>query len=166
MATKAETTMSRFQIIEAKLHHCGAIVRRLREEHQEAVAWLGINSHREIRDKFDASAFRRGWMIDGRLAGLGGVVGTSLSSEGFIWLALTNEASRHPYAVAREARRQLDEIMVVKHVLYTWLIPEDRTALRFATRLGFEIADLTPRPVGRGYMIAVRYTRNKLERAA
>lgn len=159
--------MGRFQIIEAKAHHCGAIIRRLREEHQEAVAWLGINSHREIRDKFDASTFRRAWTIDGRLAGLGGVVGTAISSEGFVWLALTNEASRHPFAVAREARRQLAAIMVTKRALYTNLTPEDKTALRFAMRLGFEVLDPTPRPVGRGRVISARYTgAREVERAA
>lgn len=158
--------MGRFAITEAKIWHCGAIIRRLREEHQEAVAWLGINSHREIRDKFDASTFRRAWMIDGRLGGLGGVVGTAISSEGFVWLALTNEAARHPYAVARESLRQLSEIMQVKRVLHTSLIPEDKPALRFASKLGFEIVDPTPRPVGRGRVIAAEYRLIPIEKAA
>ncbi len=158
--------MSRFAILEAQPYHCGQIVRKLREEHQEAITWLGINSHREIRDKFDASTFRRAWTIDGRLAGLGGVVGTAISSEGFVWLALTNEASRHPYAVAREAIRQIDEIMVTKRTLHTCLIPEDKTALRFASKLGFEIIDPIPRPVGRGRVIAVQYRLIPVEKAA
>ena len=158
--------MGRYQIIEAKTWHCGAIIRRLREEHQEAVAWLGINSHREIRDKFDVSTYRRAWTIDGRLAGLGGVVGTALSSEGFVWLALTNEAARHPYASVRMVHRQLAEVMTVKRVLHTCLIPEDKAALRFATKLGFEIVDPTPRPVGRGRVIAAQYRLIPIERAA
>jgi hypothetical protein len=138
----------------------------MREEHQEAVAWLGINSHREIRDKFDASTYRRAWTIDGRLAGLGGVVGTAISAEGFVWFVLTNEGSRHPYAATRMVRRQLDEVMVVKRVLHTCLIPEDKTALRFATRLGFEVLDPIPRVVGRGRVIAVQYRLIPVEKAA
>lgn len=149
--------MGRFQIIEARVWHCGAIIRRLREDHQNAVALLGINSHREIREKFDASMFRRAWTIDGRLAGLGGVTGTTLSMTGFVWMALTNEAARHPYAVARESVRQIAEIMQVRHELCTTLIPEDKAALRFATRLGFEVAHGVPIPYGRGHVIAVRY---------
>lgn len=158
--------VGQFQIIEAKPWHCGAIIRRLREEHQEAVAWLGINSHREIRDKFDASMYRRAWTIDGRLAGLGGVVGTAISAEGFVWLALTNEAARYPIAAGRMVLRQLDEVMAVKRVLHTCLIPEDKSALRFATKLGFEVIDPTPRQVGRGRVIAAEYRLIPIEKAA
>ena len=158
--------MSRFEIIEARPFHCGAIVRRLREEHRAAIAGLGINSHRSIRTNFDDSTFRKAWLIDGRLAGLGGVTGPALSSDGLIWLALTEEASRHPFAVAREARRQMDEIMTVKRTLYTCLIPEDKTALRFAMRLGFEIVNSTPIPVGNGRVISVRYQKIPISEAA
>lgn len=158
--------MSRFAVIEAHPYHCGQIVRKLRDEHQEAVAWLGINSHREIRDKFDASTFRRALTINDRLIGLGGVVGTALSAEGFVWCSLTNEASRHPIAIARVIKRQLAEIMVVKRVLHTCLIPEDKTALRFASKLGFEVIDPIPRLVGRGRIIAVQYRLIPVEKAA
>jgi hypothetical protein len=151
--------MSRFDVTEAKVWHCGAIIRGLRSEHKAAVAWLGLNSHREIRDKFDASTFRRAWFIDNRLSGLGGVVGSALSTDGFIWLALTQDGANHSYAVAREAVRQMAEIMRVKHVLRTTLIPEDKTALRFATRLGFEIEHSTPVPVGQGHVLSVIFAR-------
>lgn len=158
--------MGRFQIIEAKAHHCGAIIRRLREDHQAAVALLGINSHREIRERFDASAYRRAWSIDGRLAGLGGVTGSTISGTGFAWMALTNEAARHPYAVARETLRQIADIMLVKREIVTTLIPEDKLALRFATRLGFEVDHGVPIPYGRGHVIAVRYGRGHTVRKA
>lgn len=150
--------MSRFEVREARVWHCGQIIRQLREEHREAVGWLGLNSHREIRDRFDASVFfRRSWFIDGRLAGLGGVVGPALSSDGMIWLALTEAACAHPFAVAREAKRQMDEIMQVKRSLFTSLIPTDRTALRFALRLGFELEHTTPMPLGNGTVLSVRF---------
>ena len=158
--------MSRFEIIEAKTHHCGQIIRRLRDEHQAAILGLGISSHHAIRANFDGSTFRKAWLIDGHLAGLGGVTGPALSSEGFIWLALTNEAASHPYAVTREAIRQIAEIMILKRTLYTHLIPEDKVALRFATRLGFEVINSTPIPIGRGHVISVRYSREPAEKVA
>lgn len=151
--------MSRFEVTEAKPWYCGAIIRRLRSEHKAAVAWLGLNSHREIRDKFDASSFTRAYFIDGHLSGLGGVMGSALSTSGFVWLALTEEAAVHPYAVAREAKRQMAEIMQTKHVLRTTLIPEDRSALRFALRIGFEIEHSTPIPVGTGHVLSVIFVR-------
>lgn len=150
--------MSRFEVTEAKVWHCGAIIRRLREEHKEAVGWLGLNSHREIRDRFDASvSFRRSFFIDGHLAGLGGVAGPSISSDGVIWLALTEQACWHPYAIAREAKRQIAEIMQVKRTLTTTLIPTDKAALRFALKIGFEVDSPTPIPVGGGHVILVRF---------
>lgn len=147
----------KFEIVPAKIWHSGQIIRQLREEHRYAAAWLGINSHQEIRDRFDASLFAKSWLIDGKLAAMGGVCGSVLSDEGFVWLALTEEAARYRYAAAREARRQIAEIMVVKRNLFTTLIPEDRTALRFAMRLGFEVVSPTPIPVGNGSVIPVRY---------
>lgn len=147
----------KYQIVGAKIWHCGQIIRKLREEHREATAWLGINSHQEIRDRFDASFFARSWLIDGNLAAMGGVCGSVLSDEGFVWLALTQEATRYPYAAAREAIRQVWQIMAVKHSLITTLIPTDKAALRFAMRLGFEVEHPTPIPVGNGHVIAVRY---------
>lgn len=149
--------MSRFEVTEAKVWHCGAIIRRLREEHKAAVCWLGLNSHREIRGRFDASvSFRRSFFVDGHLAGLGGVAGPAISSDGVVWLALTEQACRHAYVVAREAKRQIAEIMQVKRTLTTSLIPTDKAALRFALRLGFEMDSPTPIPLGNGEVISVR----------
>jgi hypothetical protein len=78
--------MTRFQVIEAKEHHCGQIVRRLRAEHARAIAGFGVHAHREIRTNFDASAFRRAWLIDGRLAALFGVTG-ALLGVARLWVA-------------------------------------------------------------------------------
>ncbi len=147
--------MVKFEVTEAKIWHCGSIVRRLRDEHFHALSGLGINSHQEIRDKFDASMFVRALFIDDHLVGLGGVTGTAISTDGFIWLALTEEASQYPVAIAREAKRQIDEIMKIKRTLYTSLIPSDKTALRFALRLGFELEHTTPVPAGQGYVLSV-----------
>lgn len=148
-----------FTPIEAKAHHCGQMVRSLRAEHQQAVAALGINAHRDLRDRFMQSTIRRAWSLDGKLAGLLGVTGSALSAQGLIWLAITDEAAKHPVAVLRECRRTIDEIMIVKRELFTTLIPDDKTALRFAMYLGFEVAHTTPIPVGRGHVIAVRYAK-------
>lgn len=158
--------MTEFRIIEAREYHCGQIIRRLREEHHAAIMGLGVNAHREIRAKFDDSAFRRAWLIDDRLAGLGGVTGPLASSSGFIWLALTAQATRYPVAIMKEAQRQIDQILETKRDLVTSLIPGDRTAIRFATRLGFEVAHTSMVPYGNGEVISVRYRGKSLARAA
>lgn len=135
--------MTDFTVIPAKSFHCGMMVRRMRAEHSQAHAMLGVDArrqHEELRASFHASCFRRAWLIDGQLAALGGVVGTALSAHGFIWLVLTDQARRYPVAVVKEARRQLAEVMVTFREIYTTVLPNDAAARRLAIFLGFHVA--------------------------
>lgn len=133
--------MSTFEIVEAKSYHCGQMVRALRNDHHKALLKLGLNAHRQLRACYDDSGFCRAWMIDGKLAGLGGVTGTIASSTGYIWLALTEDATRHPKMIIKEARNQLEEIMSTKRQLFTTLVDADPTSRRFAEHLGFQIIE-------------------------
>ena len=116
------------------------MARLLRTEHHHAILRAGANVHRELRQCFEDSSFRRAWLIDGHLAALGGVRAPSMCAHGYVWLALTNQAARHPVAVVREAKRQLASIMVTKRELATTLIDGDDAARRFAVFLGFHVA--------------------------
>lgn len=136
--------MTTFAIIDAKPHHCGQMVRLLRIEHQSAIARLGLNSHRELRERFDQSSFRRSWLIDGKLAALGGVTGAKISGHGFLWLAISERARKYPVAIVKEARRQLAEVMLVKRELATTILNGDDAARRLAVFLGFHVADDGP----------------------
>lgn len=129
--------MPDFTIIDAKPFHCGQMVRLLRREHQQVIARIGIDSHRELRARFDSSTFKRAWLIDGKLGALGGVTGGRLSTQGYIWLALAHSALKYPLAIIREARRQLDDIMVTKRDLVTTILEGDEASKRFAIFLGF-----------------------------
>lgn len=129
--------MPRFEVHEAKLYHCGQMSRVLRAEHAREVADLGFDVHRELVARFRESWFRRAWLIDGALVGLGGVSGTLLEMGGFIWLALSSAAMKYPAHTFKEARRQIDEIMTVKAQLATLLLPGDEASRRFARLLGF-----------------------------
>jgi hypothetical protein len=128
---------NRFEVVEAKPWHCGAMVRLLRREHQAAVAMVGLNSHRELRMAFDESIFRRSWFIDNHLAAIGGVIGPALSSYGVIWLAFSEAATRYPLAIVKEMRRQIAEIMRTKRLLFCSLLEGDEAAERTAVFLGF-----------------------------
>lgn len=132
--------MASFTIIDAKPWHCGQMVRLLRHEHSRALSLLGADAHKELRAMFAASYFRRAWMIDGTLAALGGVAGTALSRDGFLWLALAERARRYPVAIVKEARAQLDRIMTLKRELGTTILGDDAAALRLAVFLGFHVS--------------------------
>jgi hypothetical protein len=133
--------MPNFQIIDAKPYHCGQMIRALRREHKAAWAEFGIEPHRELRERFAVSCFRRAWLIDGKLAALGGVVGTALAPVGYVWLTLSELALRYPIATVREVERQLAEIMTVKRELAILILPQDKSAMRLAIFLGFHVAD-------------------------
>jgi hypothetical protein len=134
--------MTDFTVIPARAHHCGQMVRLLRHEHGAAVTRIGLDPHRELRGRFDISAFRRAWLIDGRLAGLGGVTGGSLSSTGYLWLAFSRIATKYPLAMVKEARRQIAEILVTKRDVITTILDGDDASKRFAVFLGFVPLDM------------------------
>lgn len=130
--------MTTFEVVEARPFHCGPMIRALRKDHKAAFMALGHNrAHHELRTCFDDSHFRRSWLIDGKLAGIGGVRGTLCSPVGYIWLALSQDATHYPIQIMREARAQIAEIMEVKRSLGTTILKADSASMRFAERLGF-----------------------------
>ena len=133
--------MTIFQIIPAKPWHCGIIARKARAEHRAAVTALGIDLHRELALRFADTLEPKAWLINGKIAALGGVVATGLCADGYIWLAITEEARKHPLALVREAKRQLSEMMETRRELATVLLPTDKAALRLAIFLGFHVKD-------------------------
>lgn len=132
--------MTKFEIVEAKPWHCGAMARMLRHRHLAIVEQAGVNVHRELRQCFDASAFRRAWLIDGELAAIGGVMGTLASPTGTIWLALSERATRYPLAIVKEARRQIADIMATRQQILTSIVFGDDAARRLAIFLNFHVA--------------------------
>jgi len=140
--------MTVLSVIPAKPWHCGQMARILRTEHASAVLRLGIAPHRELWERFNTSAFRRALLIDGELAGLGGVVGNLLSPDGYVWLALAQSAMKHRFSVIREAKRQLAEIMKTRRYLSTAIIDGDNKARNLAIFLGFMPCDMMGRTEG------------------
>lgn len=130
----------RFEIVEAKRHHCGIMARAMRVNHQRVADMPIASLHREIASCFDQSHFRKAWLIDGNLAALGGVIGTLASPSGTVWLALTEKATRYPIAIIKEARRQLDRLMFTQREIVSTVLLDDAPARRMAIFLGFHVA--------------------------
>lgn len=147
------------ELIQAKPWHCGQIVRKLRIEHRDALARVGRDAHRELRNIFDQSAFSRALVINGDLAAVGGVTGTMLESTGYAWIAISQETTKYPVSLLRVVRRQLDEAMMSRHELATTIIGGDEAAKRFAVFLGFHVED-----EGLGAPAVTRLGRNSLSR--
>ena len=124
-------------VVEAKIYHCGRMARLLRQEHDYHLRRCGVDLHRELRNNFNNSTWCRAGFVDGRLVGLGGVMGSELDWAGFVWLALSQEVRNHPISAARVLRGLLSEIMGTRRELATIVIPEDDAALRLAVFMGF-----------------------------
>jgi hypothetical protein len=133
--------MTQVEVIDAKLWHVGRIARMLRPEHAAALVRMGINSHRELRATFEASYVRKAMLIDGKLAGIGGIMGPLLSPIGFAWIAISDRATRYPVALVKEVRKHLAEEMKTKAELHTTIMVDDLAARRFAVFLGWHVAD-------------------------
>ncbi len=131
--------MPLFTLTEAKPYHCGQMIRLLRKSHKNALIALGVDQHRQLRTCFDGSAMRKAWLIDGKLAGLGGVLGTQLSSAGYIWLAVSEQATKYPVTMVKTARAQLSEIMQTKRLLIATIFEDDKPSARFAEAMGFTL---------------------------
>ena len=127
-----------FKLADAKLHHCGALARKIRAPQAQGMASIGLRTHAELRLRFAESAYRRAWFIDGRLAALGGVTGPRLSTTGIVWLALSEECAKYPRQTALTARAQLAEILKTREEVFTLMLPGDRVAWRWVEFLGFE----------------------------
>jgi hypothetical protein len=124
-----------FELVDAKLWHCGQMARMARDGH--AVTMMGISQHHELRLAFQQSPYKKSWLIDGKLAAIGGVIGPTIAAHGIIWLTFSNLVSRYPVAATKLMRKELAEIMVVKRLLYCTIIDGDQASERFATFLGF-----------------------------
>jgi hypothetical protein len=147
--------VAEFRLVPAKIWHCGAMIRKLREAQAGALASIGIRSHAELRARFAESSLKLSWEIDGKLSALGGVTGSLLSSTGFIWLALAEEATRYPRQTALTARVQLAEIMKTRHEVFSVMFPSDAASMRWIKFLKFEDAEQQPQWVPAGAVLMV-----------
>lgn len=127
-------------IIEATKRHVLRVASRLEPVLRDACAQRGIDPRLEMLRLMQMSAVSRAWMHKGECLGIGGVVGTLLSSEGFIWLSLAPEARRHPMLVIKYARIALDEILALGfRRLSAAICAEPARDARFAEFLGFRV---------------------------
>ena len=134
----------RIEEIEAKPWHCGQLCRSLRAEHRQILDHMQVPTHRELREAFEASSIVRSWTIDGRLAAMAGVTGPAATSNGVLWMAITDEMVLHPVPVARHALRFVRRIMRTKRHLSTSVLAGDKAGIAFAYFLGFMVDGREP----------------------
>jgi len=147
-------------VVDAKTWHCGQMVRQLRAEDRDGALACGVDAHHELRRRLDASAIARAVLIDGRLAALGGLIGTILARESWVWLVVAPWAiRRNARALGRLAVIYVGSFMQLRHGLYATIFAGDIKAARLVEFLGFK--DCGERmPHGRGELAVWHLTRD------
>jgi len=125
------------ELVDARPHHCGQIARRLRRDHAAVLVRMGVSAHRDLRQRFDASAYRKAWLVDGKLMAVGGIEGPLGSGDGWGWMAFAEDIGLASNHVARMILRELDRAFLVKQSIRTFVLKDDEASLRFAYFLGF-----------------------------
>lgn len=125
------------EIREAKPWHCGAALRRMRQEHITVLKQIGCELHQDLAAMLRKSFDARAGFINGRLAGLWGVDGGLSCNTGFVWLVLTEEAALHPLAVVKTAKAELRRMLETYTELTAAIMAPDEPSLRLALALGF-----------------------------
>ncbi|TXH14669.1 MAG: hypothetical protein E6R03_08725 [Hyphomicrobiaceae bacterium] len=125
--------------VEAKLYHCGRMARALRSAHKDVLISHALDTHRDLRHTFAHSMMREAWLLDGRLVAMAGITGSMLDTEGDVWMALSDDAEKHPFAVARHALDYLRRASVIRRSLVTAILTDDEKSVQFAYFLGFSI---------------------------
>ena len=98
----------------------------------------GMDMRAQLRMLWGLSVIRKSWLIDGRMAAMGGMTGSLLSRAGKIWMVVAPEAERHRFAFLREAMANLDAVAQGRHEIHVQVAESDGTALRFAKWMGFQ----------------------------
>lgn len=127
-----------FERIEPKAYYIGRMARIVRKEQSLGMLDVGENPHRNLHGCFDQSIIRWAYARDGKLVGMGGIIGTLASSHGQLWIALSLGATEKPVAMIKEIRKCLAEALVQFSELYTIVILSDQASVRFAEYFGFK----------------------------
>jgi hypothetical protein len=129
------------EIVEGKRRHCGPMARMMRVEHDAALRRRGVNLHHAIKEKYDQSYYCRTAFVDDHIAGMWGLCGSPLASDGMVWLVVAQHVIRHRRKIVEVARAELAKMAEHKVCLGTTVLPDDGRACRFAEFLGFDLAD-------------------------
>ena len=113
------------------------MARKIRVDHEAGTRAVGLGTHEGIAVAFLMSSETRAWVIDGKLAAVGGLIDSFASSDGVIWLAVAEGATRYPVAMFKTAREWLRIFGENKRALRITIILADKPSVRFAERLGF-----------------------------
>lgn len=168
--------MNQHCVVPASVRHVKPLAARLRTAACITLQDFGFEPRRALLRAFVGAHYCRTALVDGKPVAMWGTNGPLLSDEAMVWLVLSDEITKMPLAVVREARRELAKIMENYREVAITVLPDDEAAIQFAVALGFHDRDnddarlsrkelcraimAEPRyriPIGDSYIIALGY---------
>jgi hypothetical protein len=98
---------------------------------------LGLNPHKELRDIFIKSREVFSWFLDGKLMGMGGIIGTLVSNSVHVWIAVSQEGLRYPREFLTICNNGLSWLKTSHDEITATVMSHDETAVRYIRKLGF-----------------------------
>jgi hypothetical protein len=139
--------MHSYQIVEPKPVHAGMLALRMRPEDRAELINFGFcDVRRTLRRLMLLSTYCRSALIDGEMAAMWGVSGSFMGYSGKAWLFTGQSVEKLPLAFFREARREVNEMLVGRSELVSQVLFSYERSIRFFRMLGFEIEN--PLPIG------------------
>ena len=137
----------RWQIVGCEPCHLRQLARTLRADDAEEVRALGQPSPmRMMYRTWRASVVRRTAFVDGEIAAAWGLIGggSLMAATGVPWLLTAPAIERVPLDFAREARREVREMLDIYPLLENWVHAPYRRAVGFLKIVGFTIDEAQP----------------------
>ncbi len=107
---------------------------------------LGLEPLKAIQMAYSDAIMRTTYFVDGEIAAMVGLGGSLLSDIGFPYLLTAKAIERAPFAVLREAKKNVMEMLMLKTTLEGEVLSSYSGAVRLLRAIGFKIE--APRPFG------------------
>lgn len=130
-----------YEVVPSTALHVRPMSAKLRAAAAITLQGFGYRPREALRRAYVASRYCRTALMDGKPIAMWGVKGTMLDDVAFVWLVLSDEVTRFPLAVVKEAQAELAKIMETVDEVAITVLPDDEAAIRFACYLGFHDRD-------------------------
>lgn len=125
------------EIVDARQTHVGPVANGLCDDIKVEYQKIGLRPRAGLRRLFDESSYCKTALLDGKPIAMWGVIGSEMATHGEIWLSLSEMGRMQRKALVRIARREVENLAVLRGMLVATMMCEDARAKRFLQMLGF-----------------------------
>jgi hypothetical protein len=152
-------TRHSYWIVPTTPEHVYALADSLRARDADELEATGVKVKRALWRGYRRSLWCRTAFVDGDIAAIWGLNASALSNYGVPWLLTAPAVERVPFAIRREAGREVAKMLALCPVLENHVLASYAGAVRLLQSLGFTV--FPAEPTGRNGALLSRF---RLER--